>query len=231
MEWWQRQGHLADWSMFRDREVYMYPDDDEPGRRPRRKYASNYRPCAWPYPYRPHVKSNPGADIVEALQVMDASALAAYIMESPGVEPGNPPRTPPPESHPRPDPAPLPAISAMPRSAFWARPMTATPISSTARADRRLETRRPERAQTQRAGTLEYWQSNYTVYDDKGRGRMSWTWALDTITRYAQARAYDPTNVRCRGCWRERDGRSVITTANTRWRCRHAQDIPEKNTC
>jgi len=73
----------ADWSILKDRTVYMYPDDDEPGAIAAKQILMQLPNMIVVQPLEEARKiKEKGADIVEALQVMTADKLAEYITGS-----------------------------------------------------------------------------------------------------------------------------------------------------
>jgi hypothetical protein len=81
----------TDWSILENRQVFIYPDDDDPGRSAANQIKLKLPQAVIVEPLESarEIKSK-GADIVEALQVKTPEALAHYILNFKPAEPDGP---------------------------------------------------------------------------------------------------------------------------------------------
>ncbi len=195
----------ADWSTLTGREVFIYPDDDEPGMKAAQaiRNALPHAKIIKPHPEARRIKPK-GADIVEALQAVQPDALTAYILD--------------PANHIS-DVGPSPTTPAV--TASQDAPMRPSGDGSTSEMPFKcLGVGDDGRAVfITEAGRLEkytldglsknklmvltgrwWWRDHYAV-----DGKMNWDNAIDDIIRWSQNIDHHESNIRGRGAWRDGD--------------------------
>lgn len=212
----------VDWSVLKNRKVYIYPDDDM------KCYADNHRTKAGelkppheqpgieaalmiqkklpqakiitPLPAARDIKGD-GADIVEALQVMSADDLAAYILSAPEI---NAPVPPSPIDTPRPEftqevfPFRILGVADDGKAYFLDRHERLASMPLGGITQNKLLTLAP----------LPFWQSNFATGKGGKLDRDDWIDATDTLIELAGKLDFDSDRIRGRGAWRESDGRT-----------------------
>jgi len=201
-----------DWSVLKDRVVYIYPDDDvkrnkggqgrpwdkQPGYEAaiEIKKILPHAKIVKPLPAARNVKPD-GADIVEALEVTTPEKLAEYILTATEMIP--PVSQEEAEQKIREktrDPENLPfivlGIGDDGRAAFIGRGDRMIQVAPTSLSKSHLLAIAGE----------PYWQSEYGH-----KGKVTWDSAIDYVLQMAMFRDFDASSVRGRGAWREKDGR------------------------
>lgn len=215
---------MADWSILQGREVYVYPDDDKPGRETAHDLARRLASIASrvrvvePLLEARAIRSE-GADIVEALQVRTPEELAEYIKTGPSLENG---RDPEPKAH--------TSGMAMPPTPGQSGTQSTTgatsgnpdslPFRILGRADDGLTYFLDDSGSLSKCrlaalskqflmtlAPLAWWGLRYP-----SKGGVDWDGAIDYCNTLAKSVAFDPDNIRGRGAWRERDGRICYNT-------------------
>lgn len=214
----------VDWSVLENRTVYVYPDDDwkrypddhreHPGEmkpwyeQPGMETAfmlKSFLPQAkiiMPLPAAREIKSD-GADIVEALEIMSADDLSAYILTAPEIvipEPKSPAAPNPidtPREIPEPDAFPFRILGVADdgKGYFLDRHERLTSMPLGGITQNKLLTLAPLTWWTQEFGTV------------KGMNKDDWTAATDAVIQISGQIDFDPDRIRGRGAWREKDGR------------------------
>lgn len=198
---------LANWSLIPKGEIYIFRDDDAPGKKAASEIIQQI-PSAKivrPIPAARTIKPK-GADIEEALQVMTPDELTAYILN--------------PENHELPDTGPeLPQGPTSPAGVVPPAP-TSGPVSEGLLPFKILGIGDDGRAAfISEAGRLVkysldglsknklmvlagrwFWRENYS-----SDGKMSWDWAIDEVIRFSQNKDFNESDVRGRGAWRDGD--------------------------
>ncbi len=207
----------VDWTILKDRDVFIWPDDDEPGI-DAAFMIRDFLPGAKIIPpsIRAREIKKKGADIVEVLQVATPEEIAKYILESKGVEL--------PESA-------LPTGSPEPvRSPRSVQPSDSTSVDSNYGDDPDTKFHLPFRilgtADDGKAYFLDrngrlygtkldslnkqkllilasviFWRSNYSH-----EGKMSWDNAADEMIHLAGSVDFDSDGIRGRGAWKDKKG-------------------------
>lgn len=204
---------FIDWSPLKDRDVFIWPDDDPPGLDAAFmiKEALPHAKIIPPSVRAREIK-NKGADIVEVLQVATSEEIAKYILESKGVEL--------PESVP---PAGSPESVRSPRSVQSG---DSTSVDSNYDDDFHMPFRILGTADDGKAYFLDrngrlygtrldamnkqkllllapvvFWRTNYSH-----EGKMSWDNAADEMIHLAGGKDFDTEGIRGRGAWKDKKG-------------------------
>jgi len=198
---------LADWHILGKSDIYIFPDDDDPGIKAAHKIREQIPQAKIirPIPAARAIKPK-GADIEEALQVMSADDLTAYILN--------------PENHESIDMGPDTELPAPAVSNGDVPPSSPGPVSMDSLPFKILGIGDDGRAAfISEAGRLVkygldslsknklmvlagrwFWRDNYA-----SEGKMSWDWAIDDMIRFSQDKDFNDADVRGRGAWRDGD--------------------------
>ncbi len=217
---------LCDFELLRGRNVYIYPDDDEPGRATAFRLAEILRGLGCTVrivePLAEAPDAGAGADIIEALQVRTPEEMAEYIRNGPELlrddAEDNPSRS---EIQNSPGPSsgnvtpPIP-----PRGSSPIRQPGALPFRILGTADDKLTyfVDSEERLQCYRLSSLTkgqllvlaplpWWHTEFGY-----KGKIDWDNATDFVIRAANSVDFDPEVIRGVGAWREPDGRLCYNT-------------------
>jgi hypothetical protein len=207
----------ADWSILKDRKVFIYPDDDQKKNRSNELMAWYEQPgIATAFEIKEQLPNavivppieaartlkEDGADIVEALEVMSPEEIASYILSSPPLE------------RPIPPPAsPIDTPSEKQDSGFF--PFTILGVADDGKA---YFLDRHERLNSFALGSitqnklltlapLTFWQMEFASGKGQVMQRDDWTAAIDSIIQATGLVDFNPDRIRGRGAWRNRDGK------------------------
>jgi len=183
------KAHLCDWKIFSDREVYILPDDDEPGQKAAIEIKKQL----------PHAKivsivekartiKEKGADIVEILQVMTPAELTQHILNTPEIKPEQPELKPIIESD---EPFKILGIGSDKNAHF---------TTQWGEYERfKLDT--ISKGKLNVLAQLSYWKENFPG----AKGGVLWDEAQDYIVCQSSLKQFDETVYRGRGAWRDGD--------------------------
>jgi len=201
----------ANWSALQDRDIFIWPDDDEPGIAAAFMIKSKL----------PHAKIIPpsirareikptGADIVEVLQIATPEEIEKYILESKGMEPVSKiPPTAPPVGNQKTGSIPDDSIPPSNNDGTTDRRELPFRILGTADDGKAYFLDRHERLYNTKLDTLckqkllclapRIWWKNQYSYD----GKLSWDQACDEMIELAGKVDFNAESVRGRGAWKE----------------------------
>lgn len=213
----------ADWSLLKDRRVYIYPDDDQKCYPEDHPKAGEIKPpheqpgiataldikkklphakIAHPIESARVIKAD-GADIVEVMQVvgMTPEAVADHILNGPEITPPAPPASKNPIDTPRdaPEPDKFPfrilGVADDGKAYFLDRHERMASMALGSITQNKLLTLAP----------LPWWKKE--LADGGKMGKDEWVEATDMVIQIAGSIDFDSDRIRGRGSWRERDGR------------------------
>lgn len=213
----------CDFEPVRGRNVFIYPDDDEPGRKTAlelKKILENEYECTVkicePLPEARTIKAN-AADIVEALQVKTGDELAEYIRNGPELKSIEVETTTGEKKHvelnsgestpPKPPKPPVTSYQAHRDPAvFPFRILGTADDGQTYYIDRagrlaKFKLSTLTKNQLQVLAPLSFWVSNFGH-----KGRVQWDDATDALIELS-GHDFDPDTIRGTGAWSEKDGR------------------------
>ena len=203
----------CDWSPLAGREVFLYPDDDEPGRTTGRAIAKHLKSIAArikicePHP-EARAKKASGADIVEALMCKTPEEMAEYIKNCPGAsvlanQPSNDRNS---EKKTRPNGIPENSDTDSNLSRFY-RILGTADDGYTYFIDRH-ESLQKEKLRSLNKGLLMTFAplSSWATWNPGKSDGINWDQAIDDIIQCSGKR-FDTDNLRGIGAWREPDGR------------------------
>lgn len=199
------KAHLVDWSLLGDREIYIFPDDDEPGLKAAKEIKKKipHAKIIKPVPETKKIKEK-GADIEEVLEIMPPDELTKYILNTENhidlndIDTGPSPST----------SSPTFTQSDQPRSGppdgFVSMPFKILGIGDDGKANfiteaGRLYSCTLESLSKSKLMVLAgrwYW---INTYDGK------WDAAIDDIIRASQNMDFNQASIRGRGAWRDGD--------------------------
>lgn len=191
----------VDWSIFKDREGFIFPDDDPPGLQAAldiQKQLPHFK-IVQPLEAAKKIKAK-GADIVEALQVLDVTALTEYIKTNIYI--------------PKPEPYPDVELNfesqekSIPEDFEF--PFRILGIADDNRAyfigrhDRLIISSLDGLTQNklQLLAPMHFWQNEFGY-----KHKVQWSDAIDCIIEQAGNIDFDTDDIRGRGAWREPDGK------------------------
>jgi len=196
-----KRAKLIDWNALKDREIFIYPDDDQkkdPSGELKEWNKQEGIAVAFEIKdqlpqaviIRPLIEARKikadGADIVEALQVLSPEKMAEYIRTA--------------ERLIKPIPKPIPdnqhfkilGTSDESRAYFIGLNERLVSCQLTSITKTYLMNLAP----------VDFWADQYAE-----KGRIDWEQAIGAVILSASARDFDPLTIRGRGAWRESDGR------------------------
>lgn len=214
----------VDWTILKDRTVYIYPDDDQ------KCYPDNhrYRPgeikppneqpgidtalaikkklpqakIVQPIESARKIKAD-GADIVEVLQVpnMTPEAVADHILNGPEIQaeapPPSPIDTPRTEAEPEKFPFKILGVADDGKAYFLDRHERMASMALASITQNKLLT----------LASLFWWTAEFANGRGGAMNKDDWTAAVDAVIQLSGAVDFDSDRIRGRGAWRERDGR------------------------
>ena len=213
----------ADWSLLKNREVFVYPDDDQqkykenhprsgqilpPSEQPGNRAAAqvkkklSHAKIVKPVEEARKIKES-GADIVEALEVVSADELTKHILSTPGDKQPDIPEDSTTDAGKDDD-----VFNATPpSSSAW--PFTVLGIADDGKAyfigqDDWLYALNPmslTKTQLFNLVNVEWWRE---IYGGSGK---EWETAMSDLIHASKQTDFDPDRMRGRGAWREDDGR------------------------
>ena len=205
----------VDWSILKNRDVFIWPDDDEPGiaaafmiKEEKLQHAKIIPPSI-----RARDIKSSGADIVEVLQIATPEEIARYILESKDMEPPSmvPPVTPP-TGRQKTGSISEGSTPATDDDTSTDRPVPFR-ILGTADDGKAYFLDRHERLYGTKLDTLckqkllclapRIWWKNQYSFD----GKLSWDQACDEMIELAGKVDFDIESVRGRGAWKEAGGK------------------------
>lgn len=203
------KAHLANWSAIENYDVFIFPDDDEPGLKAARAICGKIPHAKIIKPLEAARKIKPkGADIIEALQVMTPDELSAYILNPENhfnavdVGPSH-------ASHGSlPSVSDSPPLSPQKRDGLTSTPFKILGIGDDGKAafiteEGRLKKWDLEGMSKNRLMVLtgrSYWAAEYP-----NKGGADWDSAIDDIIRISQRLDFDESSIRGRGAWKDGD--------------------------
>ena len=200
---------FIDWNLLKNRDVFIWPDDDEPGMEAAFMIKKEI-PGAKIVPPSVRARSikEKGADIVEVLQVATPDEIAKYILESEGVEL---PELSPPAGSPEPvrPHQPVDNGDSTPADSDYELPFRVLGTADDSkgyfldRSDRlygfKLDSINKQKLF--KLAPLTWWRNQYS-YD----GKVSWDAACDEMISLAGAKDFDLSEMRGRGAWKDKMG-------------------------
>ncbi len=212
-----KKSQYVDWEPLKNRDVFIYPDDDPPGIDAAfmiKEYLHNAKII--PPSNRAREIKEKGADIVEVLQVASPSEIAKYVLSCPplarevskGVEsPVSPPDDSPESSHGA-DSTPVDNYGDDPDTDFHL-PFRILGTADDGKAyflDRngRLYGTKLDSLNKQKLlilASVIFWRTNYSH-----EGKMSWDNAADEMIHLAGSVDFDSDGIRGRGAWKDKKG-------------------------
>jgi putative DNA primase/helicase len=199
-----KKAKQVDWGPLAGREIYYYPDDDQPGRETAQlvrkalfETAKSIR-LVEPLAEAREIKSK-GADIVEALQVRSPEEMAEYLRSGPELQPDGD------GDAERDDGKTPPSSESISPDSFPFRILGTADDGMTYFLDRseRLQALRLgslTKCQLQLLAPLGWWINHFRG----SRGKLDVDEAVDYVIEAANGKDFDLSSLRGRGAWRER---------------------------
>lgn len=192
----------ADWSFLKNKNIYIFPDDDKPGIKAAKaiydnidKVLNNTIKIIAPIEKARQLKEQ-SADIVEALQIMSPQELEEYIFNGKELElstpPGGPNET---EKNDKTDSFPFRILGTADdgRTYFIDRNERLQQYKLSSITKGQLNTLAP----------LSWWSCEFSA----GKNKVLWDEAIDFIIELSGSIDFNPDTIRGRGAWMEPDGR------------------------
>lgn len=181
------KAHMIDWSVFKDKKIYILPDNDEPGHKAAADIKKQLPNAVIVKP----LTAGKGDDIEQYIDIITPE----YILKASDILPDAPAGNIPPDST---------AASGTFSEPFKILGMCEGEghFIDSARHYQHCKLDKLNKQKLMVLAPMWHWRSNYTSEES---GKLSWDWALDDIIRKTEKIDFDVKRLKGRGAWRSGD--------------------------
>ena len=186
---------LIDWTILKDKQIYILPDNDEPGFKAAEEIKKQLPHTVIVKPITP----GKGDDIEQALEILTPDGVRDHILKVSDITTLSP-------SDKSPD---NPDISGDISSVGFSEPFKILGMCEgeghfidSARHYQHCKLDKLSKQKLMVLAPMWHWRSNYTSEES---GKLSWDWALDDIIRKTEKIDFDVKRLKGRGAWRSGD--------------------------